>query len=345
MSDNQELNELLAADRDTSRFKSRRVNRPCGGDVPMPAAEERSEDQLGNLVQWTTGDNRRFVPASNTKACLIPGVYEIQHSPTIGIYFEKIPVKTEGLLRFPQTNSDKVVKEIQTFWDKEDIFRQYKLTYKRGIILWGPPGSGKSCTIQLIMKDVVDRDGIVVKFNSPSLFLEGMRIFREIEPKTPAVILMEDIDSTLEIYNESEVLNILDGVDQVEKIVFLATTNYPERLGARILNRPSRFDKRFKIGHPNPESRMMYFKHLIGEDKLRELKIDLKKWVKDTEGFSIAHLKELFVAVVILGDNYSDAIETLSSMKEIISSDQDRDRLMGFNHSKSYGEEKYGACG
>lgn len=340
MSDSQELNELLAtASSGMGQMKARR-NRSC---VEQPSVgEERAEDQLGNLVQWTTGDNRRFVPASNTKSSLTPGVYEIQHSPTIGVYFEKIPVKTEGLLRFPQTNSDKVVKEIQTFWDKEDIFCQYKLTYKRGIILWGPPGSGKSCTIQLIMKDVVDREGIVVKFNSPSLFLEGMRIFREIEPKTPAVILMEDIDSTLAIYNESEVLNILDGVDQVEKIVFLATTNYPEQLGARILNRPSRFDKRFKIGHPNPESRMMYFKHLIGDEKLKELKIDLKKWVKDTEGFSIAHLKELFVAVVILGDNYSDAIETLSSMKEIISSDQDRDRLMGFNHAKSYGEEKYG---
>ncbi len=330
--DNQELNEILATG-DVGRVK-RQLMKAAHGSCPSDCEDLVETRELGNLVQWTTGDNKRFVPASHTKPRLIPGVYEIQHSNTVGLYFEKIPVKTEGLLRFPQTNSDRVVKEIQNFWDKEAIFREYKLTYKRGIILWGPPGSGKSCTIQLIMQDVVAREGIVIKFTNPGLFIEGMRVFREIEKETPAVILMEDIDSTIETWDESAVLNILDGVDQVEKVVFLATTNYPERLGARILNRPSRFDKRFKIGHPNAESRMMYFKYLIGEKKVSELGIDLKKWVKDTEKFSIAHLKELFVAVVILGDDYKEAVETLSSMKEAIHSEDDKDKFMGFGNER-----------
>ena len=334
--EDQELNDLLAqgdAGRAQRQLMKAAAGYPAVGDEDWPEIRE-----LGNLVQWTTSDNKRFVPASHTKPRLVPGVYEIQHSNTVGLYFEKIPVKTEGLIRFPQTNSDRVVREIQNFWEKEPIFREYKLTYKRGIILWGPPGSGKSCTIQLITKDVVDREGVVIKFTNPGLFLEGMRVFREIEKETPVVILMEDIDSTLEIYNESEVLNILDGIDQVEKVVFLATTNYPERLGARILNRPSRFDKRFKIDHPNAESRMMYFKHLIGEKILVEHKIDLNKWVKDTHKFSIAHLKELFVAVVILGDDYDKAIKTLGSMKEEISSEDDKDKFMGFAGDR-YGED------
>lgn len=144
-----------------------------------------------------------------------------------------------------------------------------------------------------------------------------MRILREIEKETPIVVIMEDIDAIIENYNESSVLNILDGVDKLNKIVFLATTNYPDRLGARIINRPSRFDKRFKISNPNEESREIYLKYLIGENKIKDNKINLSKWVKDTNGFSIAHLKELFVAVIILGDNYEDAIETLSSMKEL----------------------------
>ena len=46
-----------------------------------------------------------------------------------------------------------------------------------------------------------------------------------------------DLDAALAVYEESEVLNILDGVDQVDKVLFLATTNYPERLSARILDR------------------------------------------------------------------------------------------------------------
>jgi hypothetical protein len=331
-SENQELNELLSQNNSAKDFRRhllKAATSEMGSDSPEVAKRE-----LGNLVQWTTGDDKIFVPASHTKARLLPGVYEIQHSSTIGLYFQRIPVKTEGLIRFPQTNSERVVREIENFWGKESIFREYHLTYKRGIILWGPPGGGKSCTIQIIMKDVVERDGVVIKFTHPSLFMEGMRVFREIERETPVVVLMEDIDSILEGYSESEVLNILDGVDQIERVVFLATTNYPERLGARILNRPSRFDKRFKIDHPNTESRMLYFRHLLGERDPEDVGISLTKWVKDTDRFSIAHLKELFVAVVILGDDYAEAIETLESMKEVISSEDDHDKMMGFSTTR-----------
>jgi len=330
----QELNEILS-EKATPRGRAKSVT---PGRMDAIANEEGFpvDGKLSNLVQWTTGDDKRFVPASKTRQVLIPGVYEIQHSSQIGIYFEKIPVKTEGLLRFPQTNSERVINEIEKFWDREDLFREYGLTYKRGLILWGPPGAGKSCTIQLIIKDVIDRDGIVIKFTNPTLFLEGMRIFREIQNATPVIILMEDIDSILDIYNESEVLNILDGIDQVERAVFLATTNYPERLGARIINRPSRFDKRFKIDFPNEESRMLYIKSLVGERNPKDLNIDLKKWVKDTDKFSLAHIKELFVAVVILGDDYSEAIETLQTMKEIRPhSDEDSEKFMGFSFGKT----------
>lgn len=337
--DDVELKEIL---KNSSAPKHRMVAEPeddgfCGsiaGDCNAKAVV--ADKLLKGLVQWTTADGKSFVPAAQTQDKITPGVYEIQHSNTIGLYFQRIPVLAQGLLRFPQTNSEKVVTEIQKFWEREALFKEYNLTHKRGIILWGPPGSGKSCTIQLIMRDVVERQGLVIKFTHPSLFIEGMRVFREIEPATPVVILMEDIDSILQHYNESEVLNILDGVNQIERAVFLATTNYPEQLGERIINRPSRFDKRFKIGHPNAESRKMYIEHLIGKDRIHKLNIPIDKWVDDTEDFSLAHLKELFVAVVILGDEYLAAIETLSSMKEDkIDSSQDEPKSpMGFGKVK-----------
>jgi AAA+ superfamily predicted ATPase len=304
--------------------------------------EDEQEGYLATYVHWTTSDGRVFVPAAATQKTLTPGVYEIDQSSSIGLYFEKIPVRSEGLIRFPDTNSDKVVSEIQKFWEREDIFNEYELTYKRGILLYGPPGSGKSCTIQLIMQDVVERQGIVIKFTEPRLFVDGIRVLRQVQPETPVVVIMEDIDSILDMYNESEVLNILDGVNQANKVVFLATTNYPEKLGARIVNRPSRFDKRFRIGFPSKASRRMYFEHLIGggdkeilDEKISDLKLDLDRWVKDTDEMSVAHLKELFVQVVIIGDDYEDAIKTLQSMTENLE-DKEFDGSIGFgNPSKS----------
>jgi SpoVK/Ycf46/Vps4 family AAA+-type ATPase len=258
-----------------------------------------------------------------------PGAYEILSSHNIPIYFEKIPILATNLINFPETNSEKVVSEIQKFWSKESVFRDFGLVYKRGIILWGPPGSGKSCTIQLVMRDVVARGGVVIKFTHPGLFNDGIRKFREVQPDTPLVVLMEDIDSIIQIYNESEVLNILDGVNQVDKVVFLATTNYPEQLGGRIINRPSRFDRRFRIPHPGRNSRKLYLEHLIGN---REIKIDIERWADDTEDFSVAHLKELFTSVVIFGNDYEEELETLQSMREVQPSsiDDEYRKPMGF---------------
>lgn len=290
-------------------------------------------DKVNHCSQWSTSDHIHFFPTSKTVVSLTPGVYDIKVNQTNGLYFEKVPVVTQGLIRFPETNSSRIINEIQNFWNREKIFRDYNLAYKRGIMLHGPAGSGKSSTIQLLMHDVIDRGGVVINFNAPSTFISGVRKLREIQPESPLVVLMEDIDSIIENNSESDVLNVLDGVNQIDKVVFLATTNYPERLGDRIINRPSRFDKRFKIGHPNAESRRIYFDFIIGgKQKIEELKIDLDRWVNDTEEFSIAHLKELFVAVVILGDSYEDAIETLAAMREenLSSKDDEVRKPMGF---------------
>lgn len=291
------------------------------------------DDYDPHYVQWSSSDGSVFIPAAKTVKKLPPGVYEIDSNPSVGLYFEKIPVKTEGLIRFPDTNSNKVVGEIQKFWEREGMFRKYSLVYKRGIILYGPPGSGKSCTVQLVMADVVARGGVVIQFWEPGLFVDGLRNLRRIQPDTPVVAIMEDLDSLIETYNESEILNILDGVNDVDRVVFLATTNYPNKLGHRVMNRPSRFDKRFRIGFPSAKSRELYFRELIGKEKIDELKIDIKKWVKDTDKLSIAHLKELFVAVVILGDDYKVAIKSLKDMKEEVN-DKDYEAHFGFGQEE-----------
>jgi AAA+ superfamily predicted ATPase len=295
---------------------------------------ERGELDLVGLKQFTTSDGNKFYPAGATVPSISPGIYDIQVDNMKGIFFQKIKVKTDGLIRFPETNSEQVIGEIAKFWEREETFKKYNLNYKRGIFLWGPPGSGKSCTIQLICEDVIKRNGVVFKFVSPGIFSDGVRIFREIQPSTPIVVLMEDIDSTIDSHNESEILNILDGVNQISKVVFLATSNYPERLGARLLNRPSRFDKRFKMGHPKKNSRRIYFNNIIDKDTQKEYGVDIEKWVEDTDKMSIAHLKELFINVCILGNEYEESIETLRSMiEESPSSQEEYSDRIGFGRN------------
>lgn len=291
---------------------------------------EKGDLDLSGLRQFTTSDGNKFYPAGATVPILNPGVYDIQVDSMKGVFFQKINVKTDGLIRFPETNSEQVIKEISKFWEREESFKKYNLNYKRGIFLYGPAGSGKSSTIQLICEDVIGRNGVVFKFVTPGLFSDGVRIFREIQPDTPIVVLMEDIDSIIDSHNESEVLNILDGVDQINKVVYLATSNYPERLGQRLLNRPSRFDKRFRMGHPKKASRRVYFNHIIDKETQKKYNIDIEKWVEDTEDMSIAHLKELFIAVCILGNTYEESIDILRSMNEDAPTSQEDFDKIGF---------------
>ena len=261
--------------------------------------------------QWMTTDSKKYFPAGDVVKKLPPGYYAIKESMQ-GLYFDKKKSKSEKLIRFPDAGSDAVIEEIENFWSLEDKFRTNDIPFKRGIVLYGPPGSGKTCTLRIVVENLVkNQSGLVMDFPGVHLFKEGYEILRAIHPDMPVVVLMEDLDAILNGYDDSHVLNLLDGMYDINKTIFLATTNYPEKLGSRIMNRPSRFDKKIFIGMPTAEAREIFIKTKL----IDESEDVIDRWVEDTDGFSIAHIKELFVASKILGDSYSIALETLKQMK------------------------------
>jgi hypothetical protein len=322
LSEQEELNKVLDEEK-CGKFTN--INKQPLRPKETPAETESSSTThpTADYFQWTTSDNKIFFPASKSCSSLLPGLYEIDVSSASGLFFRKLLVNNEDLVRFKDSNVDKAVSDIETFWNREQYFNEYSLTFKRGILLWGPPGTGKTCLVRLIVDDVVSRGGVVFNFTQPEYINRGFRIFRTIQPNTPCVIMLEDLDSILETYNESSVINILDGVTKLDKVVFLATTNYPERLGARIVNRPSRFDRRYKIGFLNEESRKIYFENLFRKKPELQQGHDIARWAADTDALSISHLKELFISVIILGESYEQSLKTLRTMKDSLSSSGD----------------------
>lgn len=281
-------------------------------DLDGPDDIEENEMQQKWRVVDTDGI---YTAVGRTMKTMPPGVYDIISDGQGKIYWQKVDARTDEIIRFPEMPIDEVVTEIETFWDREEAFRSHGLPFKRGILLYGPPGSGKSCTLQLVSRAMIERGGYVVMFHQPQLFLAGYRMLRGVQRDAPIVVLMEDIDEILKgksAQGESEILNLLDGIESTHKVVFLATTNYPRILGARITNRPSRFDRRILIGHPTAESRKMYIETLVqpGDD------FDIDRMVADTANMSLSHLKELFVSTVILGAPYDQTLKTLRTMND-----------------------------
>jgi hypothetical protein len=188
--------------------------------------------------------------------------------------------------------------------------------------------SGKTITCKLLMNELVRRDGVVIVAQSIRLTIMCMKAIRRIEPKRNLIVLLEDIDEIINHNGESEVLSMLDGENNVDNILHLATTNHPERLGARIINRPSRFDRRVYVGLPEVPARTAYLRKSTN-DGLDEA--TLTKWVTDTQDMSIAHLRELVAAVYCLEQPYDDVIERLKKMAEQVKSeDEFKKRSMGF---------------
>jgi SpoVK/Ycf46/Vps4 family AAA+-type ATPase len=266
------------------------------------------------VTHWVTSDNEVFIARPDEKESdkLPPGIYKIKQT-MVGVLFVKTDYKQDELLKFEDTIAQKAVDEIKSFWTKKKLFKRHSFAFKRGILFYGPPGSGKSSTVKIIVNDVINSGGLAIIFSDPELFRSGMDIIRKIQPDTPVVAIMEDIDSLMYNYDNSEILNILDGVTGYDDIVYLATTNYIDKLEGRIKNRPSRFDRRFLVDFPSDKARKQYFEFLIdGNNELPKFSIDC--WVKDTKGLSIAHLKELFMSVLFFSSDYSETLNRLKTM-------------------------------
>jgi len=269
---------------------------------------------------WSNLKNDEYAPAYLTVPKVPAGVYEIGWNVNLQTHtLKKQPFKTDELYHLPSPEITDILQDIENFWNRADKYKQYNFVHKRGILMYGDPGCGKSGIIQLISQKLIERDGIVINVKDEEdvdRFTSFIATFRKVEPNRPLVVLLEDIDSIASEnrYQTARLLNILDGVKQIEGVVYIATTNYPEKLQERITNRPSRFDRRYKVETPNAEIRKAYIQHKLNEEDING--IDIEEWVKRTDGMSLSHLKEVVISVIVMGRTFEETMNNLESLAE-----------------------------
>jgi energy-coupling factor transporter ATP-binding protein EcfA2 len=268
---------------------------------------------LSGPVQYIVrnGTDYYLSPEIPLRGRLPAGSYRPYASPQ-GYFARTVPVKSDRLLHLPYRVFHEVLRDIRVFWEQREAFKNYGLVHKRGILLYGPPGSGKTSLVLLLQKMLVEeKDGIVFVLTSPndvSDFIGFMESgFRATEPNREIIVLIEDIDSIIASSNaEGLLLQLLDGAKQMDNVVYLATTNHLDRLEARITNRPSRFDRVYEVGFPDAKIREYYLRHLIKpEDQARH---DLSAWAEKTNGLTFAHLRDVVVSVILLKLKFEDVL-------------------------------------
>ena len=313
---------------------SRRIKERLVADLGMPNIEIEVSDYLNDDVasssisnekkldfaQWSVMGDGSYIAAPKAEKQLPAGLYELEWNNRVNEWcVMRQAINTDELYELPTVEIGEILSDIKSFWKKSELYKSYKLMHKRGILLYGDPGCGKSGILQLCMMHIIDDlSGVVINIkneDSIKAYVEMVPKLRQIEPNRPLVVIIEDIDSVAgdSNYSTSVLLNILDGIKQIENVVYIATTNYPEKLEERITNRPSRFDRRYYVSPPSREVRKSYLLNKIGENKVD---INIEKWLDDTEDLSLSHLKELFISVVLLDNKYENAIEHLKGMKK-----------------------------
>jgi len=159
-----------------------------------------------------------------------------------------------------------------------ELFERVGVRAGRGILLWGPPGNGKT----LLARGVAgESDAHIEIIAGPEVLSkwvgEGERRLREVFGRAahlaPSVVLMDELDAIAGSREAgesrhlrelvSQLLVLLDGLEDRGRVLVIATTNRPQDIDPAIL-RPGRIDRRVYLGPPDRRGRATLFAKLLG---------------------------------------------------------------------------------
>ncbi len=219
------------------------------------------------------------------------GRIDIQSS-MMGLNFSLARKGTTGNERLeylPGSPAQVIVDDVRQFVRGREKFAALGLGYKRGYLMHGPPGTGKSAAVQMVIDELVREHNAVVP-NTSNCSQEHIDALRGlVGPDRLIVGIVEEIDESC----GRDVLSMLDGT-RCTNVVFLATTNFLDRLPARISKRPGRFDRVVDVSAYPEESRRAYFKSRVQPK-------ELEAYVKASNKLPISAWREVLLRVALGG--------------------------------------------
>lgn len=226
------------------------------------------------------------------------------------------------------------LREIKEFLENPARFQQMGAKIPRGVLLFGPPGAGKT----LLARAVAGEAGVPFFSISGSDFVEMFvgvgaarvrDLFEQAKANAPAIVFVDEIDAVGRHrgaglgggHDEREqtlnqLLVEMDGFDTRTGVILMAATNRPDILDPALL-RPGRFDRQIVIDRPDLRGREAILQvHARGKPLADE--IDLSVLARRTPGFTGADLANVVNEAALLAARRDKKTVTMDEMEEAI---------------------------
>jgi hypothetical protein len=229
------------------------------------------------------------------------------------VNFHHLPTITREQITLPAGVLDRVERETVSFSKHAERLHAAGRHLKRGMLLHGAPGTGKTLTAMYLAGRMPDRTVLLITGRSVGLLEQACAMARMLQPAT---IILEDVDLIAEDRTRQaqsgcapllfELLNQMDGLADDADILFVLTTNRPDLLEPALAARPGRIDQAVEVPVPDTECRRRLF-----DLYARGLKIttSTEPYVERTAGASAAFIRELLRKAALFAADDSEALE------------------------------------
>ena len=264
--------------------------------------------------------------------------------PTHTVRFHQLPEVHRDQIVLPDAVLRVLERNTVGFFANAEKLLAAGRSAKRGLLLFGKPGTGKTFTARWLAQSTPGLTVLLMSGEQLWLIRECCQIARML---APSLVIMEDVDLVASARDESrhpmyqvslhQLLNEMDGIDAPAPILFLLTTNRPEAIEPAVASRPGRIDQAIEYPLPDEACRRQLIQ-MYGEGLEMEIR-DMDSIIARTEGASPAFIQEMLrkAALIAAEESPESAIRVTdehchAALRELLFSDGELTRrLLGFS--------------
>jgi len=302
----------------------------------MPLAEDTELKRLSDVTHGYTGADiaslcreaamkalRRYIPEINLEEERIPPEtlekMVVRMDDFMSAYREITPTAMrEVYVEVPQVHwtevgglkqvKQELMESVEWPLKKPEVFKKMGIKPPRGILLYGPPGCGKTLLARAV---ATESEANFISIKGPEVFSKWVgesekairEVFRKGRTAAPAIIFFDELDAIVPKrglgYSDSgaservisQLLTEIDGIETLQNVLVIAATNRPDILDPAVL-RPGRFDRLIYVPAPDVDSLKEIFK-IHSHDMPLSRDVDIEDLARKGQGYSGADIEAI----------------------------------------------------